>query len=81
MGIDPLRCRLLSGIVNSMNAAELIFQKTSALPPELQQEALRYVDYLVERQSEAEAARDWAKFSANQLARAYAPEDAIYDQD
>jgi hypothetical protein len=64
-----------------MNAAELIFQKTSALPPELQQEALRYVDFLLERQSDTEAARDWAKFSAEQLARAYAPEDAIYDQD
>ena len=62
-----------------MSAAELIFQKTSALPPELQQEALHYIDYLLERQSETEEARDWAKFSADQLAGAYTPEDAIYD--
>jgi hypothetical protein len=64
-----------------MSAAELIFKKTSGLPPELQQEALRYVEYLVERQSEIEEAREWARFSAEQLERAYSLEDAIYDQD
>ena len=64
-----------------MKTAELILKKTSGLRPELQMEALRYIDYLVERQSETEEAREWAKFSAEQLGRAYAPEDAIYDQD
>jgi hypothetical protein len=39
------------------------------------------VDYLVERQTEAREARDWAKFAAEQLALAYAPTDAVYDQD
>ena len=34
----------------------------------------------LEKQSETEEASDWAGFSAEQLLRAYAPEDAIYDQ-
>ena len=64
-----------------MSTVELISKKTSALPDELQREALRYVDYLLARQAETNEARDWAKFSSEQLAKAYAPEDAIYDQD
>ncbi len=64
-----------------MSTAELVFKKTSALPADLQQEALRYVDYLIERQAETRDARDWAKFAAEQLAQAYAPSDAVYDQD
>ena len=64
-----------------MSTAELIFERARALPVEFQKEALHYVDYLVARQSERTEARDWARFSAEQLAAQYAPEDDIYDQD
>jgi hypothetical protein len=64
-----------------MSTAELILQKASALPAELQQEALRYVDYLLVRQAEKCEGREWARFSAEQLASQYAAADAIYDQD
>jgi hypothetical protein len=47
-----MKCRLAraAGILHgvSMSTAELLLQKASALPRELQQEALRYVDYLLE---------------------------------
>ncbi len=64
-----------------MSTVELIAQKTRALPAELQQEALHYVDYLLTRQAEITEAREWPRFSAEQLATQYAPGDAIYDQD
>jgi hypothetical protein len=64
-----------------MSTAELILQKASALPAELQQEALRYVDYLLARQAEQREGRDWAHFSAEQLAAQYSAADAIYDKD
>jgi hypothetical protein len=64
-----------------MSTAELILEKASALPAELQQEALRYVDYLLARQAEQREGRDWARFSGEQLAAQYADADAIYDKD
>ena len=64
-----------------MSTAELIFQRASALPAELQQEALRYVDYLLARQADQGEGRDWTRFSAEQLAAQYADADAIYDKD
>ena len=64
-----------------MSTAELILQKASALPAELQQEALRYVDYLLARQTEQRESHDWARFSGEQLAAQYADADAIYDKD
>ena len=64
-----------------MSTAELIYEKTRRLPEDLQAEALHYVDFLLaQRQGQSEAAA-WAKFSTTQLAKQYAPEDAIYDED
>ena len=65
----------------AMSTAELILEKTSKLPDELQQEALHYVDSLLARQAENAEHRNWSHFSAQQLAAQYGPEDAIYDQD
>lgn len=70
-----------SGIVVCMSTVELIVRKASALPAELQQEALHYVDYLLARQAEGGEAGEWARFSAEQLAAQFASGDAIYDQD
>lgn len=64
-----------------MSTAELIFEKVRTLPAELQQEALCYVDSLLARRIENSENRTWSRFSAEQLAAQYAPEDAIYDQD
>ncbi|MEO5958001.1 MAG: hypothetical protein ABIZ49_08370 [Opitutaceae bacterium] len=64
-----------------MSTAEIIFEKARALPAELQQEALRYVDSLLARRGESQESRTWSQFSAEQLAAQYAPEDAIYDRD
>ena len=64
-----------------MSTAELILEKTSQLPNELQQEALHYVDSLLARQAENMERRNWSRFSAEQLAAQYSPADAIYDQD
>jgi len=64
-----------------MSTAEIIFEKTRALPDDLQQEALRFVDSLLARQTEAAEARSWSRFSAEKIAAQYAPADAIYDQD
>ena len=64
-----------------MSTAELILEKANQLPDELQQEALHYVDSLLARQAEIPERRNWSRFSAQQLAAQYAPEDAIYDRD
>jgi hypothetical protein len=64
-----------------MSTAESILERASVLPDELQQEALRYVEYLLVRQTGAAEARDWVRFPAEQLAEQYAPTDAIYDKD
>jgi hypothetical protein len=64
-----------------MSTAEMILEKARKLPDELQQEALHYVDSLLARQAERKEGRDWARFSAQQLAAQYSPADAIYDQD
>ena len=64
-----------------MSTAEMVFEKTRALPDELQQEALRYLDALLARKAGSVEARSWARFSTQQLAAQYAPADSIYDQD
>jgi len=75
--------RVITGLCyfTAMSTAELILEKTSKLPDDLQQEALHFVDSLLARQSEKTERRNWSRFSAEQLAAQYAPEDAIYDQD
>jgi len=64
-----------------MDTVELIRERSSALPADLQEEALRYVDYLLARQAGTEQDHGWAQFSASQLARQYSAADAIYDED
>ena len=64
-----------------MSTVELLLEKASKLPDELQQEALRYMDSLLACQAENAEHRNWSRFSAEQLAAQYAPADAIYDQD
>ena len=59
----------------------MIFDKARALPADLQEEALHYIDFLLACPTEAGAAREWSRFSGEQLAAHYAPEDAIYDRD
>jgi hypothetical protein len=65
----------------SMSTVELIAEKSRALPADLQQEALHYVDYLLARQKESGESVEWSKFSSIQLAAQYAPGDAVYDED
>jgi hypothetical protein len=64
-----------------MSTAELIFKKAKALPGALQTEALHYVDFLLSRQEAKSEDGDWARFSASQLEKQYAPADAIYNTD
>ena len=65
----------------AMNTADLIFEKSRSLPGELQQKALDFVEFLLARKDEGKEARDWSRFSAEQLAGQFAPGDAIYDED
>jgi hypothetical protein len=51
-----------------MSTAELLLEKASKLPDELQKEALRYVDSLLALQTENGESRSWSRFSAEQLA-------------
>ena len=67
--------------VSHMSTAEMIYEKSKALPESLRAEALHYVDYLLARREAGAEAAEWAKFSASQLAKQYAPNDAIYDED
>jgi hypothetical protein len=64
-----------------MSTSELIYEKAKKLPEPLQAEALHYVDFLLSRSNAEEDAADWKRFSAEQLARQYAPTDAIYDKE
>ena len=64
-----------------MSTADLIYEKAKALPGTLQTEALHYVDFLLSRQGAKSEDEDWARFSASQLEKQYAPADAIYDTD
>jgi hypothetical protein len=65
-----------------MSTAELIYEKAKTLPEPLQTEALHYVDYLLARRGDGdEEAAEWARFSMQNLARAYGPADDIYDKD
>jgi len=64
-----------------MSTLELIEKKAKSLPGDLQVEALHYVEFLLSRfEAQAESV-EWAKFSAAQLEKQYAPADTIYDRD
>ena len=64
-----------------MSTVDLIREKAKTLRSDYQEELLRYLDYLVQRQDELEASREWTEFSASQLAEQYAPSDEIYDKE
>ena len=64
-----------------MSTAEILFEKAKHLPESLQTEALHYVDFLLTRRSIENEDKEWAQFSATQLAQQYSPEDAIYDDE
>jgi hypothetical protein len=76
-----LQVEFLLSMIFDMSTAELIFEKSRSLPGELQQEALDFVEFLLARKDEGKEARDWSRFSAEQLAGQYVPGDAIYDED
>ena len=59
----------------------MIFERARTLLAELQQEALSYVNFMLARRTEILETRTWSRFSAEQLAAQYSPEDAIYDKD
>jgi hypothetical protein len=61
-----------------LSTIDLIKERASLLPGEFQQEHLRYVDYLVQRQKERLEGAEWSSFSAAQLSEQYAPSDAVY---
>lgn len=64
-----------------MNTAESIYESAKALPDERQVEALHYVNFLLSQERAKDESAKWTAFSANQLAKQYAPEDAVYDQE
>ena len=64
-----------------MSTVDLISEKAKALPGTLQTEAMHYGDFLLSRQEAKSEDGDWARFSASQLEKQYAPADAIYDAD
>jgi hypothetical protein len=60
------------GYIRAIGKAELIYEKVKALPEPLQTEALHCVDYLLaHREDGDQEAADRARFSAQNLARAY----------
>jgi hypothetical protein len=64
-----------------MTTLDLIYEKAKELPVDRQIEALHYVSFLLsQEQANAESA-EWAAHSSSQMAKQYAPENAIYDQD
>jgi hypothetical protein len=64
-----------------MSTVEMIFEKAKRLPENLQAETLHYVDFLLTRREAEEQNKEWARFSASQLDKQYAPEDSVYDND
>lgn len=63
----------------SMSTAEEIAERLRALPASLQQEALHYVESLLQRQNLAQEERAWSNASATHLAASYGPDDSVYD--
>jgi hypothetical protein len=64
-----------------VSTVEQITDRVRALPAELQQETLHYVDFLLARQAQTTETREWSHFSGEQLAAQYSEADAIYDQE
>ncbi|NDC52931.1 MAG: DUF2281 domain-containing protein [Planctomycetia bacterium] len=64
-----------------MATVEEITERVRALPAALQEEALHYVEYLLQRQTAIEEGDAWSRASAARLADAYGPDDAVYDSE
>jgi hypothetical protein len=64
-----------------MSTVEQITEKVRALPAELQQETMHYIEFLLAKQARDNEAHEWARFSEQQLAAQYTEADAVYDQD
>ena len=64
-----------------MSTVEQITAKVRALPAELQRETMHYIEFLLAKQAQDNEAREWARFSEQQLAAQYTEADAVYDQD
>lgn len=62
-----------------MSTAEEIAERVRALPASLQQEALHYVEYLLQRQNLAQEERAWFNACGVHLAASYGPDDSVYD--
>lgn len=62
-----------------MSTAEEIAERVRALPASLQQEALHYVEYLLQRQTVAREGQAWAHACVLQMAASYGPDDSVYD--
>jgi hypothetical protein len=63
----------------SMSTADEIAERVRALPASLQEEALHYVEYLLERKKLDQERQAWAHACAASLAAAYGPDDSVYD--
>ncbi len=48
-------------MIGTMSTAELIFEKARSLPSDKQNEALRFVDFLLARRSAEAEAAEWRK--------------------
>lgn len=66
---------------DAVNTADAIYEKAKALPDQRQVEALHYVNFLLSQERAKGESAAWAALSAAQLAKQYAPEDDVYDQD
>ena len=66
---------------DAVSTAELIYDRAKLPPEDLQREALHSVEFLRPRRKAGRQERSWAAVSAAQLARQYAPEDALYDRE
>lgn len=64
-----------------MSVLEQIYETAKKLPEPLQEEAMHYVEYLSVRTMTFRDEAVWSRFSAGQLAAAYGPDDAIYDDE
>ena len=65
----------------AMSTVDVIVQHAQRLPEDRQQEVLAFIEFLLTRENTRRESREWAAFSTQQIASAYGPADAIYDQE
>lgn len=64
-----------------MSLLERIYETAKGLPEPVQEEAMRYVEYLRLRAETSREEAEWTRLSAENLSAAYGPDDAIYDDE